>query len=203
MATVAITAPSTSISKMAGSATPAITWPVEGEASTNCEAIKSAMDDIGVIAQPTHSACFQLAPLPTLPSATPVALATRRTAIRASTTPATGALQSACAATVETSTNTAATMIETPSTTTTGEIVSSTVTLCRLSSSALALPRVSAYSVDSVVSTMARSVTGPAARVSATTRVSTAGEAASATRASGPATWVGRFSHTSTQYTAK
>src|SRR3990167_5596094 len=105
MATVAITAPSTSISKMAGSATPAITWPVEGEASTNCEAINSAMEDMGVIAQPTHSACFQLAPLPTLPSATPAALAIRRTAISASTTPATGALQSACAATVDTSTN--------------------------------------------------------------------------------------------------
>ncbi|MNV37467.1 hypothetical protein D3C71_1289880 [compost metagenome] len=277
---MAITAPSTSINKMAGRATPAITWPVEGDASTNCEAINSAMEDIGVIAQPTQSACFQLAPLPTLPSATPVALATRRTAIRASTTPATGALQSACAATVETSTNismvssddalpscrghaqgrglsclssmppssaasgaeppmwaatavpaatsarnsmevfslvglmkrsamrstrasTAATTMDTPSTTTTGYTVSINVTLWRLISSALALPNVKAYSVDRVVSTMARSVTGPAARVSATTRVRTAGEAARATRASGPATCVGRFSHTSTQYTAK
>ena len=102
-----------------------------------------------------------------------------------------------------TSASTAATMMETPRTTTTGEIVSRTVTLWRLSSSALALPSVRAYSVDSVVSTMARSVTGPAARVSATTRVSTAGDAASSTSASGPATCVGRFSHTSTQYTAK
>ncbi|MNT50997.1 hypothetical protein D3C72_1879400 [compost metagenome] len=99
--------------------------------------------------------------------------------------------------------STAATTMDTPSTTTTGYTVSINVTLWRLISSALALPRVKAYSVDRVVSTMARSVTGPAARVSATTRVRTAGEAARATRASGPATCVGRFSHTSTQYTAK
>src|SRR6218665_464491 len=101
MATVAMMAPDISISKIAGSATLAITWPAAaGAASTNCEAISSAIDDIGVIAQPTHRACCQLAPLPTLPSATTLALASRRTAIRASTTPATGAFQSACAATV-------------------------------------------------------------------------------------------------------
>ncbi len=77
------------------------------------------------------------------------------------------------------------------------------VMLERFMSSAWALPSVSAYSVESVASTMARSVTGPAARVSATTRVSTAGEAASATRASGPATRAGISSHSNTQYTAK
>ena len=64
MATVAMTAPNTSINKIAGRATRAIRWPVEGDASTNCEAIKSAMADMGVIAQPTHSACSQLDPLP-------------------------------------------------------------------------------------------------------------------------------------------
>jgi hypothetical protein len=53
---------------------------------------------------------------------------------------------------------------------------------------ARALHRVSAYSVPSVDSTSARSVTGPAARVSMATRDSTAGDAAMASRASGSAT---------------
>ena len=72
----------------------------------------------------------------------------------------------------------------------------------RFSRPALALPQVSAYSVPSVASTMARSVTGPLARVSITTRVSTAGEATMATMASASAT-EGRTSiQISTQYTA-
>ena len=77
------------------------------------------------------------------------------------------------------------------------------VSVPSLMRSACALPRVSAYRVESVASTMARSVTGPAARVSLTTRVSTAGDAASATTASGPAARSGTPSHSSTQYTAK
>ena len=57
--------------------------------------------------------------------------------------------------------------------------------------------------MESVVSTIARSVTGPAARVSATTRSSTEGEAAMATSASGWATLAGVSSHNSTCETAK
>ena len=104
-ASVATMAPNTSISKIAGKATRAISSPTAGDAVMNCDTISSAIDDMGDMAAPTHSACFQLAPLPTLPSATPATLAMARAAIRATTRPVTGALQSACAATVETSTN--------------------------------------------------------------------------------------------------
>ena len=55
----------------------------------------------------------------------------------------------------------------------------------------------------SVASVSARSVTGPEARVSMTTRLSTAGEATMAISASGFATGAGTPSHTSVQYTAK
>ena len=105
MAMVAITAPSNSISKIAGNATCVMRWPSNGDAVTKLEAISSAMDDRGDIDRPTHIACFQLAPLPGLAMATPAILATARTAISASTRPATGRLQSACAATRDTSTN--------------------------------------------------------------------------------------------------
>ena len=53
---------------------------------------------------------------------------------------------------------------------------------------ARALTSVSAYKVLSVDSTMARSVTGPEARVSIMTRLSTAGDAAIATSATASAT---------------
>ena len=53
---------------------------------------------------------------------------------------------------------------------------------------ALALHSVSAYNVLRVDSTMARSLTGPDARVSMSTRDSTAGDAAMASMASGSAT---------------
>ena len=98
-------APSTSISKMAGSAMRAISGPKRADASANCDTISSAMDDIGVMAHPTHSACLKRAPLPTLASATPIILASARASTRAATSAATGPLQSACAATVDTSTN--------------------------------------------------------------------------------------------------
>ena len=52
----------------------------------------------------------------------------------------------------------------------------------------MAVPAVSAYSVLSVASAMARSVTGPLARRSDTTRISTAGDAATDTTASARAT---------------
>src|SRR5665647_2959417 len=105
MATVANTAPSSSISKMAGKATLAISPPSVVEAATYCDTSSSATDDIGDIAQPSHKACFQLAPLPTLPSPTPAILASMRAPISASTKTATGPCQSACAATTVTSTN--------------------------------------------------------------------------------------------------
>ncbi|MNS70848.1 hypothetical protein D3C72_1041980 [compost metagenome] len=105
IATVASTAPITSISRIEGRATCVIMVPRSGEAEAKLEAISRAMDDSGVIAQPTQKACFQLAPLPGLAMATPEILVTRRTPITASTTLATGRVQSAWAATIDTSTN--------------------------------------------------------------------------------------------------
>src|SRR6185312_11646778 len=74
-------------------------------AAASCTTSSSAMDDIGDIAQPTQSACFQLAPVPALPSATPTNFATSRAATSASTSVPTDLLQSAWAATTDTSTN--------------------------------------------------------------------------------------------------
>ena len=90
----------------------------------------------------------------------------------------------------------AATATDTPSTTSTGVMSCHSEAEGRAKISALALPRVSAYSVDSVARAMARSVTGPAARVSLTTRVSTTGEAAMAISASGVAVVGGSCSQT-------
>ena len=98
--------------------------------------------------------------------------------------------------------STRATATETPSTTSTGMIEATKPALGCVSMPALALPRASAYSVDRVDSTRPRSVTAPAARMSATTRVSTRGEAAMATRASGPATSGAMPSQPSTRETS-
>ena len=86
------------------------------------------------------------------------------------------------------SANTAPTTTERPSTTSTGYSVLARLVSKRGIMPALALQMVSAYSVLNVDSTSARSVTGPEARVSITTRESTAGEAAMASSASGSAT---------------
>jgi hypothetical protein len=101
-----------------------------------------------------------------------------------------------------TSASTAPTTTDRPSTTSTGKRVLARLVSKRGIMPARALQIVSAYSVLKVDSTMARSVTGPAARVSMATRDSTAGDAAIASSASGSAT-LGRTSiRPSTQYTA-
>src|SRR5690349_11862215 len=98
-------APRISIIRIAGSAMLAMRGPSETEELTNCDTSSSETEDIGDIAQPVHSACRQLVPLPQLASDTPAILATPRVTTKAPTRPATEGFQSALAATTETSTN--------------------------------------------------------------------------------------------------
>src|SRR6185369_10470127 len=105
MAKVAMIAPSTSISRMAGSAILAMRGPSVSEEDTNCCTSNNATDDMGDIAQPVQKACRQLVPLPQLAAPTPTTLATPRASTRAATRPATAGFQSALAATTDTSTN--------------------------------------------------------------------------------------------------
>src|SRR5688572_21629787 len=105
MAKVAMIAPTISISRIAGSAMLAMRGPSVSEEATNCDTSSSAMEDIGVMAQPVQKACFQLVPLPQLAAETPSTLARKRAATTASTIPTTAGFQSALAATTETSTN--------------------------------------------------------------------------------------------------
>jgi hypothetical protein len=105
MAKVAMIAPSTSISRIAGIAMLAMRGPVVSDEATNCDTISMATDDIGAIAQPVQKACRQLVPLPQLAAWTPAILATARASTSATTRLATAEFQSAFAATTDTSTN--------------------------------------------------------------------------------------------------
>ena len=98
-------APSTSISRMAGSAMLAMRGPSVSDEATNCDTSSSATDDIGDMAQPVQKAWRQLVPLPQLAAPTPSTLATPRASTSAATTLATAGFQSALAATTDTSTN--------------------------------------------------------------------------------------------------
>ena len=62
IATVASTAPTTSISRIEGRATWVIIVPSSGEAVAKFDAMSKAIDDSGDIAHPTQKAWFQLAP---------------------------------------------------------------------------------------------------------------------------------------------
>src|SRR6478735_10868832 len=98
-------APSTSISRMAGSAMLAMRGPSVSDEATNCDTSNRETDDIGDMAQPVQKAWRQLVPLPQLAAPTPTTLATPRASTKATTRFATAGFQSALAATTDTSTN--------------------------------------------------------------------------------------------------
>src|SRR4051812_12207271 len=101
MANVAMIAPSTSISRMAGSAMLAMRGPSVREDATNSDTSSKATDDMGDIAQPVQKAWLQLVPLPQLASDTPVILASPRASTSAATSPATAGFHWAFAATTD------------------------------------------------------------------------------------------------------
>src|SRR5262245_15442829 len=102
---VAMIAPSTPISRIAGMLIAATSAPSKGEAVASCETISRMTEDIGDIAQPVQKAWRQLVPLPQLASHTPRIIA----ALRANTSPATNPVSAGShggvAATTEVSTN--------------------------------------------------------------------------------------------------
>src|SRR4051812_22629555 len=90
---------------MAGSTMLAMRGPRLMEDAMSSETSSKAIEDIGHIAQPVQTACFQVMPLLQFTSDTPITLATKRVNTTAATSPATAGFQSALAATTETSTN--------------------------------------------------------------------------------------------------
>jgi len=83
----------------------AMAGPSSGAVVAYSDSMSSATDDIGSSAEPVHSACFTLMPLPQLAATTPVIFAIARTATTVATIPATTSLHGAFAATTDTSTN--------------------------------------------------------------------------------------------------